>query len=279
MKSRRILSAILTATMFLSGVVAFAQNSKKESIERYLIATGYVDNIQALGTIPAAFEKVTDVLLDQFKLTDVGPSSDIVDAYMRDGFLDDAVSLFVPHLQGISMKELNAVSKMLESPKGKIANEHSQMLNDPKVTMSILSMVQDDVVAIARGEEPGRIESGASNKRKKLFKSYFETSSMADLFKAVFDASFTQGGDQKLDPKVAARISQYFSDNMEEMYLVMSDDIMTDADFAFFDKLFNKTAYSKIIDGMKEVISDPEAMGMSLITNYATWFASYLGLE
>lgn len=244
-----------------------AQTSVTKSVERYMVANGQIAS-------QSATLKQTLVAIPRMMNMDI-PSGytaeSLAEKYMKERFAEDFAATISPYIiqQNVTAAEIDEITEMFNTPEGNMATAHAQKMTSQEGMADIMAIAQRDLISILTKGTYQKTEVKASAERRALFAAYYKSSGVDKMISPLLDA-ISQG---KVSD-VVAKIKAYFQENMPNLVLNASEGILTDDDLRFYEKMCNKPQYTKMIDGVTNAISNPQEMGISIITKYNIWVTS-----
>lgn len=266
MKVKKIL-LVVTALLMFSSVLS-AQKSVTKAVERYLIANGQLEPMSA--NLRPSFVKLPEMM--QMKLPKGYTAESMADKYIKERFAQDFAAIISPYImeKNVTVTEIEELSDMLESSEGRLATEHSQKMASDENMADMMAIIVKDVVSIMTKGTYVKTLVKASDERRLLFKSYYQSSGIDKMFPPLIKAQLKG----KAPDTVIEKVEKYLQDNMPNLVLNASEGIMTDDDLRFYKKICDKPQYMKMIDGVTEAISNPEQLGVGMVTRYIVWIDS-----
>jgi len=260
----KTLRFIAVAFLMMCGMAATAQTTLQKALLRYFEANGQGASMSE--QMSPALVQATEAM--QLKLASGYTTETFVKKYIDERFFPDLASVIAPSVEaeGLTVKDINALSEMLESEEGKTATINSAKMNSPEGLASMMEIVMKDAMSITKGETPEKVTTTATPARQKLFSAYFKSSGIGEMMPAIINAQFAQ-----VDDATKAKFKQYFNDNIETLLLNAAEGKITDDDLRFYSKLCSQPQYDKMIKGVTNAVTDPQKLGMGLIMKYATW--------
>lgn len=264
----RTKTMIIAAVLMMCSAVVSAQTSVTKAVERYMVANGQVESMattmkQTLVAIPGMIS---------MNIPSGYTAESLAVKYIKEQFTEDFAATVSPYIiqQNVTAAEIDELTEMLNTTEGKTATAHAEKMQSPEGMADLLAIVQKDVVSILTNGTYQKTEVKASAERRALFAAYYKSSGIEKMMSPLLGA-IAQG---KLPDDVMAKINVYFQENMPSLMLNASEGVLTDDDLRFYQRMCNKPQYSKMIDGVSNAISNPQELGMSIITKYSTWASS-----
>lgn len=245
-----------------------AQTSVTKSVERYITANGQIASQKA--TL-----KQTLVAIPRMMNMDI-PSGytaeSLAEKYMKERFAEDFAATISPYIiqQNVTAAEIDEITEMFNTPEGKMATAHAQKMTSQEGMADVMAIAQRDLISILTKDTYQKTEVKASAERRALFAAYYKSSGIEKMISPLLNA-ISQG---KVPDSIMAKFNAYFQENMLNLVLNASEGILTDDDLRFYEKMCNKPQYTKMIDGVTNAISNPQEMGISIITKYNIWVTS-----
>lgn len=266
------LKSILTALLFaLCCVGANAQTTYSEALSRYFSVNGGLESSEK--QMKSALVTVTNVLAGQGEqsLPKGYTAETLVDEYIKTQMQNDFVSAFVPvFAEKMTIAQINKISDMYDSPAGRLAVAHNnQLLANNQFMADFKALCEQAGRDIAAGKKPRSVKPNASKERQQLFHQYYLESEMNALLGAFVEAQVNALGGISADKMEVMR--QFFNENLENILLNASENVLTDDDLKFMVKLLSSPEYKEISKTVLDLMQDAQAFGMQIITKYMEW--------
>lgn len=256
---------IFMLAMLMFSEVLLAQNTVVKAVERYVIVNGQVASMKA--TVTPSLVKVSALI--QKELPKGYTAESLVDKYLETQFVQDFASIISPYVmeKNVTAVEINELSDMLNSPEGKIATAHSVKFSSDETLADVMAILQKDVLAIATGNSYKKTNAKASAERSSLFMNFYKLSGTEKMISPIINA-LSHGN---IPANLLEKMKAYFEDNLPVLMLNASEGVLTDDDLRFYQKLYEKPQYTKMIDGITEAISNSQQLGIQILTHYNSW--------
>lgn len=256
---------LVLAVLFSLSNAMMAQTTYTSAIMRYMTANGQMDQFDEMAK---AATQVIALLRDEVKTIPASMTNEqLAKRYSEEQFPTDIAAIMSVKLrEQVSIKDINELSELLESPEGKLAVTHSNEMAKEENMTDMLAQIQSDITDIMQGKKPKPMKVTASEERKKLFHGYYQ-GTMAKIMEPMINLYFPEdNGTQEYK-----QAKEYMMNNMENLLMSVSDGIMTDDDLRFFNKLSQRPQFKKMTDGIREIMSDPQSLGTQLVMKIASW--------
>ncbi len=265
MKIKSILTAV---ALMLCSIAVSAQTSVTSAIERYILANGQAESMnsqmrQTLVQLPS---------MTQMSIPSGYTAETMADKYLKERLTKDMAFALSPYIseQDVTEDEINELSDMLETPEGKLATQHSQILSSEEYMLDMMAIIQKDILSIVTTGKYQKTEAKCSAERRTLFDAYYQLNGVDKMIAPLLKAQLAG----KVSDDILNKVENYMSESLPILMLNASEGVMTDDDLRFYKKLCDKPQYAKMIDGITKAISNPQQFGMAILTNYSVWVQS-----
>lgn len=270
------LKSILTALLFaLCCMGATAQTTYTDALTRYFSVNGGMESTK--DQMKTALVMVTNMLAGQGEqsLPKGYTAETLVDEYIEKQMLNDYVSAFVPlFAETMTIAQINKISDMYDSPEGRLAVAHNNLLlANVKFMADFNALCEQAGRDIAVGKKPRSVQPNASKERQRLFHQYYQESEMNAMLAAFVEVQVNALGGMPEDKVEAMR--QFFNENLENLLLNASENVLTDADLKFMVKLLSTPEYKQISKTILDLLQDAQAFGMQIIMKYMQWVENH----
>lgn len=193
----------------------------------------------------------------------------LVNAYMDDQIVDDYISILVPYIidEGVSASQITELNTFLKTPEAQVAVANAQKMGSVEVLSDMIAVIQRDMIEIITSGKINEVKVNASEERQRLFHGYYNQSGIEGLIPPLIKANLGEN----VDEGIVQKINTYLEQNMEPLLLMAAEGILTDHDLQIWTQLTEFPQYGKIIAGSARAVSDPQQLGMALITKYLEW--------
>lgn len=256
---------LVLAVLFSIGNAAMAQTNYTSAILRYMRANGQMEQF---GEMEKAAVQIIALLRSEVKTIPASTTNEqLAKKYAEEQFPTDIASIMSVKLRDeVSVKEINQLSELLETPAGQLAVAHGNKMNEDENLADMMAQIGSDMADILQGKTPKPVKVTASAERKKLFHNYYQAS-IAQLIEPMIKMYFPEDDGSE----TYKNATKYMMENMEPLMLNASEGILTDDDLHFYNKLVQYPQFKKLANGVKDILSDPTNLGMQMVMKVSTW--------
>lgn len=273
----------LAAIIMAVPVMTRAQSSYRQALEEFW------------GTSPQ-YAMMPELLGKQFKpaviemnkklLKNPDEAESVSEKYAKEQLMDDVFDvIFIPPFKNnLTEEELREMTKVLKTPEGQRYKKHeteSQTQMSIQLIGSLMSALMIDPEATKKGElklDPITPNKNCPEEYIEVFDRYFEASGIdySNLFDQVINAyKATMKSDKDEAKLLIDNLKEYLKDNFRNLYLNASYETMTVEDLEFSIKIQNTPAYSHLMKGVTDMITQMSSKEkMEGITQ--TWGMKYI---
>ena len=273
---KRIFSLLLFVSIASSMVFADAY---RDALMNYVNRSqDDIDRIpQALGSIlqmtfPDDSAKVTQIMTEYVSTQAAEDLADIYEpAFRKYVSLDDLNELeriySDPRYKGMLQRSAKVISEVKQSP------EYAQFITYFSTAMR--------KIALGNKPEPLPVNASISEEYRQLFHTYYVESQIGEAMNGAFkpilgmlEQSLIENGSKNAETMVAT-VASYISDNMETLYLNIFSKTFTQDDLHLLIEASASPAQKHTMEATKEIVSNPVALSVSLMTKMSTWLQGH----
>lgn len=272
MKLRTLLTTLLVA---LCSLGAAAQSSYSQALAHYFEANGSIDQVK--GNMQNMLTAINQQIVSNEGEIPAGytPES-LAKKYIDTQFNKDYVSIFVPYFaETMPVSDIAKVADALDTPQTRTANKHMEVFSSPDLETEIESFATRAAQDLLNGKKPKKVKANASPARVKLFMTYYKESGLDELMDSAIDMyakiDLNYANSPQDFQQLMVGLKQYAHDNYPAIFLNFCGDSVTDEDLRAMTKVSAMPEYKRFIGLIKEIMGDPQSLGMALMTKYQEW--------
>lgn len=258
MKTFKSLLVLLLLTV---GIAGRAQTTQKEALKALMQTSPIAMNMKLQNGLELLNAKI-------IKDYDEAKSKELVDKYIKGPYLDDLAEAMLPFFEDkLNVKEMNELTTILQTERGKAYLEHSMKINN---IINLEPLRKEIANKVVRGEELTPIQPiDCPNSYKKLFQQYYEKSGQEEIVKSMFD-SLDDSMTDELKP-IIGKCYNYLLNNIPTIMLNDSYGILTEDDMRFAIELSKNQAWPKYQKAISDLVSSIQELYLSILMNYTVW--------
>ena len=232
---------------------------------------------QALGSFlqvafPGDSAKAVQIMTEYISTQAAEDLADIYEpAFRKYVSLDDLNELenlySDPRYQGMMQRSAKVLSEVKQSP------EYAQFITYFSTAMR--------KIALGNKPEPLPVNASISEEYRQLFHTYYVESQIGEAMNGAFkpilgmlEQSLIENGSKNAETMVAT-VASYISDNMETLYLNIFSKTFTQDDLHLLIEASASPAQKHTMEATKEIVSNPVALSVSLMTKMSTWLQGH----